>query len=302
MLACQEGFRGKWIRGGIYRIELLYIPPKWGYFMEVLQAALRYTARGVAAIPVWRDKNKNPYLSTYSEFYMRLPTWEQWRRWANRWPSCNVALITGYWGLVALDFDTEESYFVWCDGPGRGIRGQTWTTRTSRGYHVWFQMEADPGESRSYTYQGHEVLLRAKGGYCIVPPSVHHSGAHYRTVHRVEPWVTEDIEFYLQGWEPKQAKTTNLGPVHSLARENITRIEELIPIPEGANPNGRGAYKVRCPFHDDDSPSAWVNVEQQRFGCNACWPGKWLDVINIIALKEGISNKEAYLKVQQAIG
>jgi hypothetical protein len=276
--------------------------------MEVLSAALRYIARGVAAIPVHRDAQKNPYLSTYSEFYMRLPTWENWRKWANRWPLCNIGLITGYWSLCALDFDTEESYLVWCDGPGRGVRGQTWTTRTARGYHVWFDVQGDPGESRSYTYQGHEVLLRAKGGYCIVPPSVHHSGARYRTVHKVEPWQTDSVEHYLRGWElkTKQAKSGNLGrsgfaasvDPHGIPEISQNhkpyRIEELIAIPENAKPNGRGAYQVACPFHDDNNPSAWVNVEQQRFGCNACWPGKWLDVINVIALKEGISNKEAY--------
>lgn len=262
--------------------------------METLTAALRYTARGVAAIPVWRDKNKNPILSTYTEFYLQLPTWQQWRKWANRWPACNIGLITGYWGLVALDFDTEESYFVWAEGPGRGVRGQTWTTRTSRGYHVWFDFQGDPGESRSYTYQGHEVLLRAKGGYCIVPPSVHHSGAHYRTVHRVEPWVTDDIDYYLQGWDPKKTIENKQISKGDYGFAKGKRIEQLIRIPENSKPNGRGAIQCYCPFHDDQTPSAWLNIEQQRFGCNACWPGKWLDVINVIALKEGISNKEAY--------
>lgn len=277
--------------------------------METLTAALRYIARGAAVIPVHRDAQKNPYLSSYSQYYLALPTWQEWRKWASRWPLCNIGLITGYWGLCAFDFDTEESYQAWVDGPGWGIRGQTWTTRTARGYHVWFQVAGAPGESRSFVNGPHEVLLRAKGGYCIVPPSVHHSGAHYRTVHRVEPWQTDSIDYYLRGWEPKKQtpKLSNPGGVGFLARTDSYasmrtsqnhkteyRIEQLIPIPEGSKPNGRGAYQVYCPFHDDDQPSAWVNIEQQRFGCNACWPGKWLDVVNIIALKEGISNKQAY--------
>jgi len=277
--------------------------------MEVLTAALRCIARGVAPIPVHRDARKNPYLSTYTEFYMRLPTWEQWRRWANRWPCCNVALITGYWGLVALDFDTYEAYYSWGEGPGRGVRGQTWTVQTARGYHVWLDFQGDPGESRSFTYQDHEVLLRAKGGYAIIPPSIHHTGARYRTVHRAEPWQTDSIDYYLEGWELKKqtAKLSNPGGSGFLARDDPGasmrvsqnhkieyRIEQLIPIPENSKPNGRGAIQCYCPFHDDQTPSAWLNIQQQRFGCNSCWPGKWLDVINVIALKEGISNKEAY--------
>lgn len=283
--------------------------------MDKLQAALRYINHGVAVVPIWNDKRKNPHLSNITEFFAKLPTPYDWRRWANRWPACNIGLITGYWGLCAFDFDTTEAYQVWCDGPGRGIKGQTWTVATDRGYHVWFQVEGDPGGSRSYTYHGHEVLLRAKGQYCIVPPSVHHSGAHYRTVHRVEPWQTDSIDYYLAGWEPKTQtpKLSNLGGSGFVASADPEgkkgdpgffakpyRIEELIPIPENEKPNGRGAYKVRCPFHDDQTPSAWLNVEQQRFGCNACWPGQWWDVANIIAMKEGISNKDAFRKVKQA--
>lgn len=262
--------------------------------METLTAALRYIARGAAVIPVHRDAQKNPYLSSYSQYYLAIPTWQEWRKWASRWPLCNIGLITGYWGLCAFDFDTEESYEVWSEGTGWGIRGQTWVTRTARGYHVWFQVVGDPGESRSFVNGPHEVLLRAKGGYCIVPPSVHHSGVHYRTVHRVEPWVTDDIEYYLRGWDPKKITQTKQISKGDYGFTKGARIEELITIPESSKPNSRGAYNVPCPFHSDDKPSAWVNIDQQRFGCNACWPGKWLDVVNIIALKEGISNKEAY--------
>lgn len=35
-----------------------------------------------------------------------------------------------------------------------------------------------------------------------------------------------------------------------------------------------------------------MNPEQNRFGCNACYPGKWLDVVNVIALLEGYDNDE----------
>jgi len=271
--------------------------------MDLLQAGLRYINRGVAPIPVWRDRRKNPYLFSVTEFLFRLPNYEEWRRWANRWPNANIGLITGYWGLVALDFDTEESYTVWCEGPGQAIRGQTWTTRTARGYHVWFEFVGNPGPSRSYTYQGHEVLLRARGGYCIVPPSIHHSGVPYRTVHRVEPYQLHDLGYYLRGWELKQKEQKSAGfcSGQSVAVNFSSRIEELIPIPEGSRPNNRGAYKVRCPFHDDQTPSAWLNIDQQRFGCNACWPGKWWDTANVIAMLNNISNEEAYKQLKTAI-
>lgn len=269
--------------------------------MERLAAALRYTQRGVAVVPVHPDKRKNPHLLSITEYFYRLPTPHEWRRWANRWPGCNLAIITGYWGLVALDFDTVEAYQEWTAGPGYGIRGQTWTVATARGYHVWFDMgQADPGESRSYTQGDHEVLLRAKGGYCIVPPSIHHTGAKYRTVHKVEPFRVDSLDYYLQGWALKTqpAKTSDLGRSAFAASAGPVRIETLIKISQNDKPNARGAILAYCPFHPDDNPSAWVNIEQQRFGCNACFPGQWFDVVNVVAMQRGISNGEAFLEVK----
>lgn len=269
--------------------------------MDTLQAALRYLNSGVAVVPIWRDKRKNPHLSQITEYFHRLPTPYDWRRWANRWPSCNIGLITGYWGLVALDFDTEEAYFEWSqNGPGWWVRGQTWTTQTARGFHVWFRFIGDPGESRNYTNGPHEVLLRAKGGYCIVPPSVHHSGARYTTVHNAPPKEIDDISFYLQGWQRKEKKSTRAQPAPGVAAKFSGRIEDLIAIPEGEKPNSRGAYQVYCPFHTDDQPSAWLNIEQQRFGCNACWAGRWWDTANVLAMLKGVSNGEAFKQLKSA--
>lgn len=258
--------------------------------MHLLKAALRYTNAGVAVIPLWPDRRKNPKLTSYSEFYERLPTRGEWARWAQVWPDANIGLITGYWGLVALDFDDFESYQAWdC-----GLKGQTWTVRTGRGYHVWFRIDCDPGASRNYTKDGGgEVLLRARGGYCIVPPSMHHTGTRYKTVHKVKP-LKADIEDILAGWQTMATATSDKtnSPDDLYQTIGQVRIEDLIE-PRG-KPNARGAYQVPCPFHHDTKPSAWLNVEQQRFGCNACTPGLWLDTVNVYAKMKGISNGEAY--------
>ena len=74
------------------------------------------------------------------------------------------------------------------------------------------------------------------------------------------------------------------------------RIEDMIP-PVG-KVNGRGAARAFCPFHGDDNPSAWVNIDQQRFGCNACWSGLYWDVFNVYAMMHGVSNGEAFKAVK----
>jgi DNA primase len=106
----------------------------------------------------------------------------------------------------------------------------------------------------------------------------------------------------LDGWELKQgqgSKQNTVKPSGSGSRaapkpKPDMKIQDLITIPDGVKPNGRGAIQVKCPFHDDNKPSAWVNLEQQRFGCNACWPDQWWDVINVYAMLNNISNREAY--------
>jgi hypothetical protein len=44
------------------------------------------------------------------------------------------------------------------------------------------------------------------------------------------------------------------------------RVEQFFP---GVKPAGKW-LRVCCPFHADDNPSAWVNVEKQLFGCHSC--------------------------------
>lgn len=272
--------------------------------MNLFEAAMKYIAGGLAVIPIWRDARKNPHLSTFLEYTERLPTVSEWRRWANRWPAANLGAITGYWrNYVALDFDDQPAFDAWAAGPGFGVVGQTWQVATRRGYHVWFQTIDDPGSSRKYVCSNrqagrHEVLLRARGGYCIVPPSVHHSGARYQTVHKVPPLLVGSISHYLEGWEEIHRRVLARPDMGTKAPElqiqGIPRLEDLIAIPERSRPNGRGAYQVVCPFHDDGRPSAWLNVREQKFGCNACWPGLWFDQVNVYAMLKGLSNGEAY--------
>lgn len=255
--------------------------------------ALRYLRAGLAPIPVWPDKRKNPKLKDFGQYTRRFPSQAEIKYWWSKWPEANIGLITGYWGnYVALDFDDDFTYRKWGYRAGYYAIGKTWTVQTSRGFHVWFRLEDDPGRSRIYTCDGCEILLRAKGGYCISPPSIHHSGTQYRTLHNNPVSTISDLSIILSGWVEKSDKKPDGGQIKSAATPTGTRIEELIaPI---GKPNARGAYQVFCPFHQDENPSAWLNIHEQRFGCNACFPGKWFDTVNVISMLRGISNGEAY--------
>lgn len=259
--------------------------------MNTLQAAIRYLKSGVAPIPIWPDDRKNPHLSSTKEYSYRLPSVSDWQRWFQQWPGTNIALITGHWGLCALDFDTSEGYDLWCKGHWDDVC-PTWVVQTARGYHVWFKVVGgEIGQSQNYTKDGQEVLARCKGGYCVVPPSIHHSGSHYTTTVNAPPAEIDDITDVLTGWQTKRSnEPVVVASTPILAPKGDIRIEDLVQL-VGGHPNGRGAQQAYCPFHDDKTPSAWVNVTDQRFGCNACWPGLWWDVTNVYAMLNNISDR-----------
>lgn len=277
-------------------------PPKLGVdsMSRLLDAATKYIRAGLCPLPLWPDRRKNPHLKETLQFNHRLPTESEWQKWAARWPTANIGLVTGHHhNLCCLDFDDQLSFDVWRAGFGDDC--PTWVVTTGRGYHVWFYDLSEPGKSRLFVRDGLEVLLRAKGGYCIVPPSIHWQGKPYKSLNCEKPFHIA-VGNLLAGWNEKQETLEHSQPGQRpyLADTKI-RIEHLIP-PVKPHPNSRGAMLAFCPFHDDrrqgGTPSAWVNPKEQRFGCNKCWPGQWWDVINVYAMLSGVNNTEAFKTVR----
>lgn len=273
---------------------------------RLLDAATKYIKAGLCPIPLWPDRRKNPHLKETLQFNFRLPTEAEWRNWVKFWPTANIGLVTGYHqNLCCLDFDDELSFDTWRAGVGTSSHVPsakivpTWIVTTGRGCHVWFYDISDPGKSRLFVKDGLEVLLRAKGGYCIVPPSIHWTGKGYHTLNREKPFSIS-VDDILAGWKEKQEATEHSTPSQRpYLTDTKVRIEQLIP-PIIEHPNTRGAYLARCPFHDDKTPSAWVNIKEQRFGCNKCWQGQWWDVINVYAMLNSLTNGEAYKLLRSA--
>lgn len=265
--------------------------------MKLIDFVHKYLDAGLPVIPIWPDRRKNPHLSSIKEYTQRLPTKPEWAGWVRRWPNTNIGLITGYFrNLVGLDFDDELTFDVWRKGSNENLLN-TWIVKTKRGYHVWYILRADPGQSRVFVKGDLEVLLRAKGGYCIVPPSIHYTGKRYHTITNAKP-MTVDLAAVLSGWSGKEPQERHSVYRAYIPTSTTVKIEDLIP-PVAKHPNARGAYLAHCPFHDDKTPSAWINIDEQRFGCNSCWPsreggGIWWDTVNVYAMLKNITNGEAY--------
>lgn len=168
--------------------------------MSLLVAALRYLALGWAVIPVYwpratgcacgdpecKNVGKHP-LVRWKSFQTERPTREQIEAWWKRWPSANIALVTGVVSrLCVLDVDVRSGGLetlaeldrVGCQMPDDNpcvITG-------SGGLHHYFAL--DRPLPKAAPWVGIEV--QADGGLIVAPSSRHCAGS-YRWAR--DPWT-----------------------------------------------------------------------------------------------------------------
>jgi hypothetical protein len=92
----------------------------------------------------------------------------------------NLGVVTGYGGIICIDFDSFGMFGVWCDwaqakgGLAAEVAASTYKVLTRRGVHLWLKI-AEPVASA----KGPGFDIKAAGGYVLVPPSIHPSGVRY---------------------------------------------------------------------------------------------------------------------------
>lgn len=293
--------------------------------MDVLDAAREWVARGQSVIPIgFRSKRPDfralkwvrsvnvdgrPQWDTYTT---RLPTDDELRVWFGSGPTCNLAVVTGFRGLVVIDFDSVaayETWVAWANSAGaRGLQArelghQGLMVRSARGRHLYLRVE-EPVDS----YSAGAVDVKARWGYVLAPPSVHPSGHQYRgnggqifTVARLAdvfplgpvPAATMAAARPAPINDPFEAAARASGTIETGAVGAIQaahRIESLL----GLAPTAGREVMIRCPLHNDRNPSMLVNTAEQYAVCFAgCGGGKRMDVIDLYAALNGLSNREA---------
>jgi hypothetical protein len=176
----------------------------------MLERALEYVQLGYPVFPVCSPKmgthqhgrsscnspGKHPLVS-WEPFQTRLPTINEVRSWWDRWPVANIGIPTGALsGVVVLDCDSGEARQLAMNEGGVGETPAVWTGKPG-GVHYWFR---HPGETVSNFARKRPGLdFRGDGGYVLVPPSRHLSGADYRWVEGTAaltpapcpPWLME---------------------------------------------------------------------------------------------------------------
>jgi hypothetical protein len=266
-----------------------FAPPKsTGNFLD---AALGWLALGIGAIPIVPG-GKSPAVK-WRRFTKELPTRDDVMRWWADGRRFNLAVICGWAGLVAFDFDDVAHYREWrFDHPGPA---RTYTVKTSQGFHAYFTTD-DP---KSFDLPGIEV--RGSGRYVVAPPSVHPSGVVYQAVDPRAKILRVNLPAIL----PSVARSTQLPsktPVNQGASlKQIILAWDILELARTltelkSSDGGRGRWWLGlCPFHDDHSPSFWLDAERQRFGCYSprCVAHRSGDVVNLFALAHRVTVQEA---------
>jgi hypothetical protein len=151
--------------------------------MTCLADVLDYAARGWAVFPI-RPRAKLP--ATPRGFYDATTNPATLQRWFARYPY-NVGVRTGAASQIfVLDVDGDS-------GADRlrnlefenGRLPDTLSSSTAKGRHYWFLCDSPLPCSAGKIGPGLDI--RADGGYCIAPPSVHPSGRTYTWINETTP-------------------------------------------------------------------------------------------------------------------
>jgi len=81
-------------------------------------------------------------------------------------------------------------------------------------------------------------------------------------------------------------------------QHRVENIFSMYGVDVAANPSSR-YVTVKCPFHDDNNPSMYIDRELQIWKCFAC--GAHGDVINAYARFQGLTNSEAIARLSQGV-
>lgn len=261
--------------------------------MDTLTTALMWRDLGVATIPILA-RSKLPAIDKWKPYQSRLPSEFELRAWFGR-PGYNIAVVTGWQGLVIVDFD---SIAAWKHFNSTSLCApHTYTVLTPRGRHLYFYCAET---TQCVSLDG--IDIKGGGGYCLAPPSIHPSGRVYTSIFHLDEIayldsITDFIPEYQQAIDrpPPRQRAGTLHPLDAamLPHTDISFEEandrlswkQLLPV-------GRRKYGAYlCPFHNENTPSFVLYPDEHWycFGCQA--HGR--DKLDLYAQLNGMTIAEA---------
>lgn len=264
--------------------------------MNTLAAAESWVASGFSIIPI-AYRSKRPAFdalrltrSTAADGHL---SWEPYKSCAasplelRLWfsgPRRNIGVVTGWHGLVVLDFDQRDAYTAWLSwahvngGRAASLAAGTYRVFSARGVHVYVLCD-EPVES----YQVGNIDVKARYGYVLAPPSVHPSGHQYQgqgaqimrcsrlsevfPFERPAPSMASIMGGTDDPWTVA-SRAVECGGVGSVSRASArVTTTDLVQVVR----DDRGGAWALCPMHGDTNPSLRVYADGHWhcFGCGA---------------------------------
>jgi hypothetical protein len=274
--------------------------------MNLLETAIQWLVQGFSVIPlIFRDKKPDSNLLPgyqWKPYQTQLPTLDELVWWFST--PHNIGLVTGWNNLVVIDFDNMDVFNLWYSL----YPLKTFMVKTRRGVHVYLKIQ-EPTSSLHTQY----IDIKAAGGYVLIPPSIHPSGFEYEVfsdapilsvplldeilpglfipikyLDPVDAQPTAPLDPWIKASNPVQYAD---GLINSI-RQKI-KIESYFP---HAIKSGDHWMKAVCPFHNDKSPSLWIDTRRGLCGCYVC-NIKPMDIINLYARLNHTNNHEAILSL-----
>lgn len=284
--------------------------------VHVLETAKYWHGLGVATIPiVWKSKQPRVKWLPYTE---RMPTMNELEYWF-RDDDSNIGIVTGWQGLCIVDFDDMDVFMKWywwamrSGGKARDAATQARLHQSARGMHLFIQCE------KAVNMKLPKIDILANRKYALLPPSVHPTGLTYKVYRNGLPLPVRALEDVLpkrlldQAVQKTLKQTVQAAPSPAPAvdvdpwklagidpsqrPDVVDRIKAEIPITSilsgSIQKSTNGWLMTQCPFHDDKSPSMWISPSKGLCGCLAGCTPLPLDVIDLYARLNGMSNEDA---------
>lgn len=228
----------------------------------MLDEALDYLRLGYSVFPVCSpamgahghggkpctSPGKRP-LMAWEPYQSRLPTESEVRSWWTRTPTANIGMATGVLsGVVVLDCDSGEARQLAMAKGGLDGTPAVFTGKPG-GIHYWLAHPTDAVRNFAKRLPGTD--LRGDGGYVLLPPSLHASGARYRWVPDTAGMRPAPIPEWL--WDLIRGGG-DAGEDRDNARESIDFDEALRGFDEGHRDDG--LFRFACRLRHDDYPLA----------------------------------------------
>jgi len=241
----------------------------------------------------------------------------------------NVAIVTGHHGLTVIDFDNMHVFSDWLSYGEKNpaialIQCKTYQVQTSKGRHIYVRLP-EATRSRPLLKQDGSrwgIDIKSRGGYVMIPPSIHPGGQPYREINPgapimfvqvlsdiLPPEMLMQVEFQPPSRPARAAPTGDIwdramsatvaGPGTVDKIKAALKIEDLFSSP--LTQTGGHHYVTLCPLHDDHNPSMWVDTDQQICGCYAGCTPKPLDVIDLYARINGLTTKDAIHELRDKV-